>query len=336
MYKKILKNFLKENFLYSISFFLSAGIILFYFYVSKDLTDFFYPLILVFSIYIIFMVIQWFKYYRFNVNLTRGIEKEYYDLEAVTPEQKMVQEVMLKTHKEYEKEISKIEYKNSDIKYFVSQGVHNMKTPVSVINLIIQREKDNVDKEIIKNIEEENYKIKNGLEQVLNVIRLDEFSKDYEPEVVDLVSLIKSVINSRKNQFIYGNVFPKLQFNMEEALVLTDKKWSGFIIDQVVSNSIKYSKKNRKGYVYFNIIQENEKTHMIIKDEGVGIPEYDLSRVFEPFFTGENGRKFENSTGIGLYMCKKIADNLGHEISIKSELNKGTSVKITYISKVNL
>lgn len=336
MYKKILKNFLKENFLYSVSFFLSAGIILFYFYVSRDLTDFFYPFILVFSIYIIFTVIQWFKYYRFNINLTRGIEKEYYDLDAITPQQKMVQEVIFKTHKEYEKEISKIEYKNSDIKYFVSQGVHNMKTPVSVINLIIQREKDNIDKEIIKNIEEENYKIKNGLEQVLNVIRLDEFSRDYEPEVVDLVSLVKSIINSRKNQFIYGNVFPKLQFSMEEALVLTDKKWSGFIIDQVVSNSIKYSKKDRKGYVYFNIIQDNEKTHMIIKDEGVGIPKYDLKRVFEPFFTGENGRKFENSTGIGLYMCKKIADNLGHEISIESEQSKGTLIKITYISKVNL
>lgn len=247
----------------------------------------------------------------------------------------MAEQVISKIHKNYSEKISKIDYKNSDIKYFISQWIHNMKTPVSVINLIIQREKNNIDKETIKNLDEENYKIKNGLEQVLNVIRLDQFSRDYEPEVVDLVSLIKSIINSRKNQFIYGNVFPKIEFIKDKALVLTDKKWSGFIIDQVVSNSIKYSKKNEKGYVYFNIVQYKDKTHLIIRDEGVGIPKYDLKRVFEPFFTGENGRKFESSTGIGLYMCKKIADNLGHEISIESEVGKGTAIKIIYISKVD-
>lgn len=335
MYKKVFKNFLKENIFYSISFFFSSGIVLFYFYVSRDIKDFFYPILLTLSVYIIFIGTQWFKYYRFNINLTRGIENEYYNLEAVTPEQKMAEQVISKIHKNYSEKISKIDYKNSDIKYFISQWIHNMKTPVSVINLIIQREKNNIDKETIKNLDEENYKIKNGLEQVLNVIRLDQFSRDYEPEVVDLVSLIKSIINSRKNQFIYGNVFPKIEFIKDKALVLTDKKWSGFIIDQVVSNSIKYSKKNEKGYVYFNIVQYKDKTHLIIRDEGVGIPKYDLKRVFEPFFTGENGRKFESSTGIGLYMCKKIADNLGHEISIESEVGKGTAIKITYISKVD-
>lgn len=333
MYKKIIKNFLKENIFYSISFFLSSGIILFYFYVSRNITDFFYPLLLVFSIYIIFITEEWFKYYRFNANLTRGVEREYYNLEAATPEQRMAQEVIFKIHKKYAEEISKIDYRNSDIKYFISQCIHNMKTPVSVINLIIQREKDNVDKEVIKNLQEENYKIKNGLDQVLNVIRLDQFSRDYEPEVVDLVVLVKRIINLRKNQFIYGNVFPKIEFNMDKALVLTDKKWSSFIIDQVVSNSIKYSK---IGYIFFNIIRDDNKTHMIIRDEGVGIPQYDLKRIFEPFFTGENGRKFENSTGIGLYICKKIADNLGHEISVESEVGEGTSVKITYISKETL
>ncbi|MFL0249543.1 sensor histidine kinase [Clostridium neuense] len=333
MYKKIFKNFLKENLFYSISFFLSSGIILFYFYVSRDITDFLYPFLLVFSIYAIFIVVQWFKYYRFNINLTRGIEREYYDLEAATPEQKMAAEAIFKIHKNYSEEISKINYKNSDIKYFISQWIHNMKTPVSVINLITQRERGNIDTEVIKNIEEENYKIKNGLDQVLNVIRLDQFSRDYEPEVVDLVALLKKTINSRKNQFIYGNVFPKVEFTMDKALALTDKKWSGFIIDQIVSNSIKYSKKNKKGYIFFNIIQDDNKTHVVIRDEGVGIPKYDLKRVFEPFFTGENGRNFENSTGIGLYICKKIAENLGHEISVESEVGKGTLVKITYISK---
>lgn len=333
MYKKILKNFLKENLFYSISFFVSSGIILFYFYVSKNIVDFFYPLLLVSSIYMIFMVTQWFKYYRFNINLTRGIENEYYELDGITPEQKMSQEAILKIHKNYAEKISGINYKNSEIKYFISQWIHNMKTPVSVINLIVQREKEKADTEIIKNIEEENYKLRNGLDQILNVIRLDEFSRDYEPEVVDLVELIKEAINLRKNQFIYGNVFPKIQFNMDNALVLTDKKWSHFIIDQIISNAVKYSKKGEKEHVYFNIIRESNKTYMLIKDEGVGIPNYDLKRIFEPFFTGENGRNFQNSTGIGLYMCKKIAENLGHEISVTSSLGEGTTVKVTYISK---
>ncbi|AAK78352.1 signal transduction histidine kinase [Clostridium acetobutylicum] len=334
MYKKIIKNFMKEKLSYSISFFLSSGIILFYFYVSKNITDVVYPIFMVVSIYIIFIVTEWFKYYRFNANLTRGIEREYYDLESVTPEQRMAQEAILKIHKNYAAKISEIDYKNSDIKYFISQWIHNMKTPVSVIDLIVQREKEKLSGDVIKNIEEENYKIKNGMDQVLNIIRLDEFSRDYEPEIVDIVELVKRTINLKKNQFIYGNAFPKVEFHVDKALVLTDKKWSTFIIDQIISNSIKYSKKEEKGYVYFNIVQSNNKTHLVIKDNGVGIPKYDLKRIFEPFFTGENGRNFENSTGIGLYICKKIADNLGHEISVESEINKGTIVKITYMAKV--
>ncbi|URZ04907.1 sensor histidine kinase [Clostridium felsineum] len=330
MYREIFKNFLKEKLFYSISFFLSSGIILLYFYVSKNITDIVYPIMMMFSIYVIFIVVEWFKYYRFNVNLKRGIEREYYNLEAVTEEQKMAQEAILKIHKNYSSKISDMDYKNSDMKYFISQWVHNMKTPVSVINLIVQREKENIKEDIIKSIEEENYKIKNGMDQVLNILRLDEFSRDYEPEVVNLTEIIKEVINSRKNQFIYGKVFPKIEFKEEKALVLTDKKWSFFIIDQIVSNAIKYSKKNEKSYVYFDILNNNNKIYLNIRDEGIGIPKYDLKRIFEPFFTGENGRKVDNSTGIGLYICKKVADNLGHEIAVESQVGKGTLVKITY------
>ncbi|MDF2567362.1 MAG: sensory transduction histidine kinase, partial [Oscillospiraceae bacterium] len=150
----------------------------------------------------------------------------------------------------------------------------------------------------------------------------------------DLTESLKKVINTKKNQFIYQHVFPKFDIN-EPFLILTDSKWNELILDQVISNAIKYSMEEKTShYVYFDIQKQKEMTILSIKDEGIGIPEYDISRVFEPFFTGENGRKYKNSTGIGLYVCAEIAQKLGHKIEIQSDLNQGTVVKISYLSKM--
>jgi signal transduction histidine kinase len=258
-------------------------------------------------------------------------------LQASTAEQQEVSKVIAAIHEKYIGEINGMLLDERYRKHFLSQWIHNMKTPASVIDLIIQSISENsepLDKRI-EDIREENYKILNGLEQVLNINRLDDFAKDYMPVAIDLVSSVNMVINEKKGQFIYNNVFPRFQQSTESIYVLSDAKWNQFMLEQIVSNAIKYSAfAGQSKNVYFRINSQSDQAVLTIEDEGVGIPEYDIPRIFEPFFTGENGRRYKNSTGIGLFICKTIAEKLGHQINIESRVGQGTKVSISYLSKM--
>lgn len=205
------------------------------------------------------------------------------------------------------------------------------------MELIIEKYKsdESIPRNALEGIRIENNRLQSSIEQVLHIIRFENFSQDYEARSSDLIASLKKVINEKKNQFIYNKVFPIIKTNLEQANVITDKKWNEVILDQIISNAIKYSSDgtNSKDIV-FSIMQDKEYTKLTIKDEGIGIPNYDLKRVFEPFFTGENGRRFKNSTGIGLYLSKQIGDRLGHPIQISSEVSKGTEVTIQYLTKL--
>ncbi|WML32954.1 sensor histidine kinase [Clostridium sp. OS1-26] len=345
MNKKILINFLKDKLQLTIAYFFNTLLIILYCHLLNGKIDVLYPLLISIVIYLFLILNEWLKYYKFSRSLNEGIENKYFNLSPRTIEQQESAKAIFKIHENYTNTISKVNAQNTEYKYFLSQWVHNMKTPVSVINLIILKcikeldfdKKDwktNIAK-LFYDIREENNKVENGLEQILNISRLDDFSKDYEPQTVDLVTLIKEVINSKKNQFIYNNVFPKVEFQCEKALIITDKKWNKFMLEQILSNAIKYSKKNdKKKYVYFNIYINDKETKLTIRDKGIGIPNYDIKRIFTPFFTGENGRKLKDSTGIGLYICSIIAKKLNHSIIIESEVNIGTTLSIIYMSKI--
>jgi len=260
-----------------------------------------------------------------------------YDFKGRTCEEKVINRVINSIHERYIHEINNIKGESENKTRFLSQWIHNLKTPVSVIDLIIQKcTEEKIDPfNSIESIKEENNKLYNSLEQVLNIIRLENFEKDYETNTVELISTLKKIINSRKNQFIYNNVFPRLNCDQEEIYVISDGKWNEVMIEQIVSNAIKYSGKEQESKnIYFSISKDKNHTMLSIKDEGAGIPQWDIKRVFEPFFTGENGRKFRDSTGIGLYICEQIAKKLGQDIKIKSEVGQGTEVTITYLSKL--
>lgn len=347
MDKKILLNFIKDKLSFTIIYFINTILVLLYVYLESTYTDILYPLLLSIVLYLFLICSEWIKYYKFNKGLNEGIENRYFNLNPKTNEQLEVSNAIFKIHKNYTSKISTLNAQNVDKKYFLSQWIHNIKTPASIIDLIIQKatKETNFSKiansneqmnilELFLDIREENTKIKNGLDQILNLSRLNDFSKDYEPQTVDLVQLLKDIINNKKSQFIYNNVFPKIEFNQEKILVITDKKWNKFMLEQIIANAIKYSGCiKEKKYVYFNISINDKEMTLIIKDEGIGIPSYDIKRVFEPFFTGENGRKVHDATGIGLYICKVISKKLNHDIKIESEVSKGTSVSISYLSK---
>lgn len=348
MNTKILVNFVKDKLPFTIGYFVNTIFIILYSYLLDTKIDVLYPLLLSIVLYVFIIFNEWIKYYKFNRNLNNGIENRYFNLDPKTNEQQETTKAIYKIHEKYTNKISAINAQNIDNKYFLSQWIHNIKTPASIIDLIIQNAAKQIsfNKEdyiinhvnILKlffDIREENNKVKNSLDQILNISRLSDFSKDYEPQRVDLVALLKEIINNKKSQFIYNNVFPKIEFQYEKVLIITDKKWTKFMLEQILVNAIKYSANNtEKKYVYFNIYINDKEIKLTIRDEGIGIPSYDIKRVFEPFFTGENGRKIRDATGIGLYICKVISKKLNHSIAIESEVNKGTTISIIYLSKI--
>ncbi len=168
------------------------------------------------------------------------------------------------------------------------------------------------------------------------MIRMDQFENDFEVQSVDLVASLRKLINARKKEMIYQSIFPAIESDEKDASVITDPKWNEILIDQIISNAIKYSSlKEGSKKLVFKVERVGEHILLSIMDEGVGIPEYDLERVYQPFFTGENGRKHRDSTGIGLYLSKKIADKLGAGINIHSRLGEETIVTIRWLAGQN-
>ncbi|GEM_PF-6494083 len=147
----------------------------------------------------------------------------------------------------------------------------------------------------------------------------------------DLVSLLRELINRQKDNFILHGIFPKWDIAEQCVYVLTDRKWNSLLLEQLLSNAIKYtSGRQDTKEVSFRMERERERVRLIVTDTGIGIPEYDLSRVWEPFFTGENGRKVRSATGLGLYIVRSIAEHLNHPVALASTAGRGTTVTVDY------
>ncbi|WP_425448232.1 sensor histidine kinase [Dethiothermospora halolimnae] len=335
--KNIIKKYLKDNIAKTLLYFSNTFIIILFFYLYTDgKVPIKYPLIVSFFIYFLFISIPLYRYIKFNKSIRKSIDNPNYGIEVDTYEREEVLRVITAIHSQYNKKIYKLKNQMKDSTKFFSQWVHNMKTPLSVIGLIIQKieDKKDYDDELIMEFKRENSRLNDNLEQILNLIRIEDFSTDYTPEVVNLYDSLKQVINDERSNFIYSKVYPKILFSKEDVYILTDKKWNQFMLKQIISNGIKYSRGEKGKNIFFDIEKKDKYIYFSIEDQGIGIPFYDLDRVFEPFFTGENGRKYKNSSGIGLYICSVIADKLGQELTIDSKEGEGTTVKIRYLSKM--
>ena len=245
---------------------------------------------------------------------------------------------MRRIHLDYMDKLYDTESIRKKDRRFLSLWIHNMKTPVTVTDLLLQRmERQDIDTVTgVMELKEENKKLLSSLDNVLNMIRLEDFAKDYVPETINLFDEITSIINKNKSLFIYSRVFPKIICDLERSDILSDRKWNELMINQLISNSVKYSKdeQGEAKDIYFMIEKNEDRISLTIKDEGIGIPEHDIGKVCEPFFTGDNGRKGYQSSGIGLYFCKEVCKLLGHSLEITSEVGKGTAVKISYLAKL--
>jgi len=235
-----------------------------------------------------------------------------------------LQQLLKSQFRHYKTDLHNYKYKLEGHIQFINQWVHQMKTPLSVIHLMVQDEDD----PRFHAIGDELDRLKKGLDMVLYTARLDTFERDFYVETLDLQTVVRSVTSSQKRLFIRKKVFPLIQMDGDLSVV-SDEKWLSFVITQVMTNAIRYTvEENRK--IYFKGFTRGINTVLEIRDEGVGIPLSDLPRVFDPYFTGENGRNFQESTGMGLHLVKQICQKLGHRLEIESIINQGTTVRIVF------
>lgn len=265
----------------------------------------------------------------------KGLEYIFNIPDNINKEHNLIKSLLVKNYMDYENTLDKYRRLNKIQLDFNNRWIHQMKTPISVIKLILENEKDkNIDentKKSYESIEEEMDKLSSGLEMALYALRVNDFEQDFIVEEINVLEVVRNVINENKNAFIVNSIYPKI-VSKEDKKVKSDKKWIKFIINQIISNSIKYTKvkEGNDKFVVIKYWEEADRTILSIEDTGIGIPKRDLDRVFNPFFTGENGRKYKESTGMGLYLTKDIIDRLGHEISIESKEGIGTKIYIVF------
>lgn len=216
-------------------------------------------------------------------------------------------------------------YKNLQSEYrdYIEAWVHEIKTPISSSRFIAENSEGKV-----KNvIGEELHKIQDYVEQALYYSRSTGVSNDYMIKEFEISEAVMSIIRRNRRSLINKRI--QVQIEDAKGLVITDRKWVEFIINQIVINSINYSK-DEDQYLKVYAVEKEESLVLTIEDNGVGICDKDVSRVFNKGFTGENGRKFGKSTGIGLYLAKKLCQKLGLGIELKSKENIGTTVNIIF------
>ena len=225
--------------------------------------------------------------------------------------------IIEKLYEELEKLTQENRQKNTDMVDYYSMWVHQIKTPIAAMNFLLDNEE--VDQKILQ---QELFKIERYVEMVLTYIRLDSISSDYVITKINLDEVVKDSVKKYATIFINKKI--KLNYVSHETMVISDKKWLSFAFEQILGNSVKYSSAGGE------ITIETYENKLVIEDNGIGIKEEDLPRIFEKGFTGFNGRYEKKSSGLGLYLCKKTLDKLGHHIEISSKVGEGTRIEITF------
>ncbi|MEK5028216.1 sensor histidine kinase [Paenibacillus sp. FSL M7-1046] len=335
---RLFKDFMRDHLGITLFYFISHLLVSLY---CKHYINGSIQLMYMFSIYLylylVFMIFRFIKYSSTRKEIMMLTENVDIEDKSYSCEQLAIITLIQRIHHTYQEQLHEVQTQAANTHAFLSQWIHNMKTPLSVIDLILQNHKLNGTGEevALKHIEEEKERMFSMLNQMLKFFRLEQFTRDYNPENINLLESLRSIINSKRNQYIYNNVYPVVECPYENIMVTTDSKWNSAMLEQIISNSIKYSDaKERSKPIVFHIEQAGALTVLSIRDEGIGIDKMDLQRVFQPFFTGKNGRSQHQATGIGLYVCSEIARKLGHPLEIESKVGRGTEVRITYLSKM--
>ena len=230
--------------------------------------------------------------------------------------------------------------RQSRMRDYYSMWVHQIKTPISAMKLLLEAEREELGqlmcdeeqqaafKELSDNLdsfEDELFRIEEYVSMALQYQRVSSTENDFVLEKVSLDGVIRDTIKKYAKIMIRRHI--GINYSGTKKQVYTDETWLEFILEQILSNAIKYTP---KGFVTIETAEEKDRFFITIKDTGIGIKAEDLPRVFEKGYTGYNGHADKKATGIGLYLCRQMADKLGHTIRVESELGKGTKVWIGF------
>ena len=258
------------------------------------------------------------------VNLVDSLDEKYLIKEVIDKpknlENKAYYYALDKACKALNDKLSEVENSKEEYLDFLDSFIHEIKTPISALSLYADNNND-------ERVKEEVLKISRLVDKMLFYARSDVVEKDYFIKEVTLADLVHPVLLEYKNYLLNYHIKVEVK-NLDNLVVYTDIKWLNFIIGQILSNSLKYQNKKER-IVRIKGIDDKNNIKLVIYDNGVGIKESDLSKVFEKGFTGSNRSK-KNASGIGLYLVKKLCDKLGIDIKIESVYLKYTKVIITF------
>lgn len=236
--------------------------------------------------------------------------------EIRTPDDEDYQAVITGMCQKYQQIQTEMSLKYQDMVDYYTIWAHQIKTPIASMRLNLQNEDSSVSRQLSEDLQ----RIEQYVEMVLAFLRLGSSAKDYVFREQELDTIIKDAAKKFASQFIRRKI--RLCYEPVHVKVLTDEKWLSFVIEQVLSNALKYT---NSGSI---TIEMEQPMTLCIRDTGIGIAPEDIPRVFEKSYTGYNGRRDKKASGIGLYLCKQICNNLGHGISLQSSLDNGTVVRI--------
>ncbi len=279
------------------------------------------------SIYMILEIIKFKRYLDNLINTVENLDKKYLLPEVIDEarfqEAKIINDALRECNKAMHEKIKYYKDEQSEYREYIETWVHEIKTPIASAKLILE----NDDSNLSGRINYEMKRVEGFIEQVLYYARSSEVSKDYIIKEFKLRTVVMKAIKANSRDFINKNI--KLNINSIEGTIYSDSKWVEFIINQIIINAVKFSKSGEGEVAIYSKVNENN-IILTIEDNGVGIIDRDIDRVFEKGFTGDNGRRFGKSTGIGLYLCKKLCDKLGIGISLSSKEGEGTKVNIIF------
>ena len=237
-------------------------------------------------------------------------------------EGEILYDVLNQTQKAMNDEVAAYRHLNEDYHDYVETWIHEIKIPISCIDLICENNKN----DITNSIQEELTRVDYYVEQALYYARSLNLEKDYSVRKLSLEQIVKSAVKKYAKQLIACHV--KLQFKNLEKTIYSDSKWLDFILGQLISNSIKY--KSGNPVLLFSAEEDKDSVRLHIHDNGIGIADSDLNRIFDKGFTGQSGRNFAKSTGIGLYLCKQLCVQMHLNIYAYSKSGSGTTMTIVF------
>ena len=235
---------------------------------------------------------------------------------AQSPQEQAYQALLLALHADRQKLKSDMNARYHDMAEYYTVWAHQIKTPIAAIRLALQNE----DTPLSRRLTGEVGRVEQYVQMALTYLRLGSDSSDYVIRSCALDDIVRPAVRRFAGEFIQRKI--QLNYQMLNYTVITDEKWLGFVVEQVLSNALKYTP---QGSV--SIYMEPEGV-LCIRDTGIGVAPEDLPRVFEKGYTGYNGRSHRKASGLGLYLCREILTRLGHSVSAESQVDHGTTIRI--------